>query len=379
MPVFRTPVGVWLISRYADGNAILVDKAFATVDLNRIGQAAQLPQTPTLQDARETMGRTMLFMNPPDHGRIRGLVSKAFTPRMVESLRPRIQQITDDLIARFEASGQMDLINDFAYPLPVMVIAEMLGVPFEDRDLFQRWISALAPLIDFVADMQIVDRAMAAMGEIRTYLSELVNKRRSSPKEDLVSALIAAEEKGDRLTLDEMMANTVLLLGAGYETTSNLIGNGMRALLENRSEYERLHSDPALIKSAVEECLRYDSPVQATGRRAIDEVKVGGFTIPKDEHVVVIIGACNRDPAEFPNPDKFDVGRENNDHLAFGGGVHFCLGANLARLEGQIAIGTLVRRFPQMSLATDKLEIREMFNLRGLKALPVNLGAATGG
>jgi len=328
---------------------------------------------PALQDARSTMARTMLFMDPPNHGRIRGLVSKAFTPRMVDSLRPRIQKIADELIDRFDTSGTTDLVNDFAYPLPVMVIAEMLGVPYEDRELFRRWISALAPLIDFIPDMQIVERAMAAMGETQTYLTELVNKRRTSPKDDLVSALIAAEEQGDRLTIEEMLANIVLLLGAGYETTSNLIGNGMRALLENRGEFDRLRAEPGLIKTAVEECLRYDSPVQATGRRAAEDVQIAGVTIPKDEHVVVIIGACNRDAARFPNPDRFDIGREKNDHLAFGGGIHFCLGANLARLEGQIAIGTLVSRFPKMTVATGQLEVRDMFNLRGLKALPVTL------
>jgi pimeloyl-[acyl-carrier protein] synthase len=373
MPVLKTPIGAWLISRYADGDAILVDKRFATIDLSRIGQAAQLGDAPVLQQAREVMGRTMLFMDPPRHGRIRGLVSKAFSPRMVESLRPRIQRIADDLLARFETRGKIDLIREFAYPLPVIVIAEMLGVPAEDRELFRRWITDLAPLIDFVQNLETVERAIDAMGQTRDYFIKLVDERRKRPAGDLVSTLIAAEERGDRLTLDEMLANIVLLLGAGHETTANLIGNGMYALLRNRGELERLRREPALIAGAIEECLRYDAPVQATGRRAVENVGMGGFTIPKGDHVIVLIGACNRDPVRFPEPDRFDITRADNDHLAFGGGIHNCLGANLARAEGQIAIGSLLARYPKIALGGDRIEYRDMFNLRGLKALPVTL------
>jgi len=372
MPVFRTPIGVWLISRYADGDAILKDKRFATVDLQRIGEAGQLPSTEVLKAARETMGLTMLFMDPPRHGRIRGLVNKAFSPRMIESLRPRIQQIADQLISQFDTNSEVDLISQFAYPLPVIVIAEMLGIPAEDRDLFRRWTGDLAPLIDFVQDMAIVERAMKAMEETRDYFVRLVDARRKSPREDLVSALIAAEEKGDRLTLDEMLANIVLLLGAGHETTANLIGNGILALMRNRQEFDKLRHDPSLTRSAVEECLRYDSPVQATARRTLEEVQIGGLTIPADTHVIVLIGACNRDPAQFPNPDSFEVARKDNEHLAFGGGIHYCLGANLARVEGEIAIRSLIDKFPTMKPAGDQCQYRDMFNLRGLKALPVH-------
>jgi cytochrome P450 len=373
MPVFQTPIGVWLISRYEDGDMILRDKRFATIDLKRIGEAGNLPPSGVLDAARETMGLTMLFMDPPRHGRIRSLVSKAFSPRMIESLRPRIQQICNDLIRGFDSGAPVDLIREFAYPLPVIVIAEMLGIPVEDRDLFRAWTGDLAPLIDFVQDLHVVERAMAAMAQTREYFVKLVDERRKSPREDLVSALIAAEEKGDRLTLDEMLANIVLLLGAGHETTANLIGNGMLALMRNRGELERLQKDPSLINGAVEESLRYESPVQASARRTLEDVQVGGFTIPKDTHAIVLIGSCNRDAARFPDPDRFDIGRQDNEHLAFGGGIHFCLGANLARAEGQIAIGSLVRNFPKIDLATDKVEYRDMYNLRGLKALPVKL------
>ena len=373
MPVFQTPIGVWLISRYEDGELILRDKRFATIDLKRIGEAGNLPPNEVLDTARETMGLTMLFMDPPRHGRIRGLVSKAFSPRMIESLRPRIQQICDQLIRSFKTGAPVDLIKEFAYPLPVIVIAEMLGIPAEDRDLFRSWTTDLAPLIDFVQDLAIVERAMAAMAQTREYFIKLVDARRKSPREDLVSALIAAEEKGDRLTLDEMLANIVLLLGAGHETTANLIGNGMLALMRNRGELERLQKEPSLINSAVEEVLRYESPVQASARRTLEEVRIGGFTIPKDTHAIVLIGSCNRDAARFADPDRFDIARADNEHLAFGGGIHYCLGANLARAEGQIAIGSLVRAFPKIDLATDKVEYRDMYNLRGLKALPVTL------
>jgi cytochrome P450 len=373
MPVLQTPIGVWLISRYTDGELTLRDKRFATIDLKRIGDAGQLPPSAILDAARETMGLTMLFMDPPRHGRIRGLVSKAFSPRMIESLSPRIQQICDQLIRGFNTGAPADLIKEFAYPLPVIVIAEMLGIPAEDRDLFRGWTTDLAPLIDFVQDLQIVERAMAAMAQTREYFVKLVDERRKSPREDLVSALIAAEEQGDRLTLDEMLANIVLLLGAGHETTANLIGNGMLALLRNRGELARLQKDPSLIKSAVEECLRYESPVQASARRTLEDVQIGGFTIPKDTHAIVLIGSCNRDAARFADPDRFDIARADNEHLAFGGGIHYCLGANLARAEGQIAIGSLVRNFPKIDLAADKVEYRDMYNLRGLKALPVKL------
>ncbi|MGH7815415.1 MAG: cytochrome P450 [Candidatus Binataceae bacterium] len=372
-PVLPTPNGVWLVTRHAEGGAILVDKRFLTVDIARMGGAAQLSDSEAIRAAREVMGLTMLFMDPPAHGRIRGLVSKAFSPRMVEALRPRIAAIADQLLSQFTPGRDIDLIKEFAYPLPVIVIAEMLGVPARDRDMFRRWANNLAPLIDFAQDMAIIDLAMKSMEEARDYLTALVEARRKQPAGDLVSALIAAEESGDRLTPAEMLANIVLLLVAGHETTANLIGNGMRALLENPAELEKLRRDPALIDSAVEECLRYDSPVQATGRRATEPVEVAGATIPKDAHAIVIIGACNRDPDRFSDPDRFDISRRDNDHLAFGGGIHYCLGANLARAEARIAIAALAARFPNLALAGGKLEVRGMFNLRGVKALPVRI------
>ncbi len=373
MPVCPTPVGAWLVSRYADGESILADKRFATIDLNRLGQAGQLPETPSLAAARAAMGRTMLFMDPPRHGRIRSLVSKAFSPRMVESLRPRIRQIAEDLLNTLEEENEADLIRDFAYPLPVIVIAEMLGVPPEDRALFRRWTIDLARLIDFVQSTEAVDRAMKAMEETAEYLHTLAWERRQNPQDDLLSALIAAEERGDRLTEDEMLANVVLLLGAGHETTANLIGNGMLALMKHRDQMERLRREPHLLPGAIEECLRYDSPVQATGRRALENVAIAGIEIPRDSHVIILIGACNRDPDRFPDPDRFDITRDRNEHLAFGGGIHYCLGANLARAEAQIAVDSLAHRFPKLDLACDAIEYRDMFNLRGLKALPVRL------
>jgi len=370
-PILQPEAGMWVLTRYDDGDAVLLDKRFATVDLSRLGRAGNLPPTEVLKSAREVMGLTMLFMDPPGHGRIRGLVGKAFSPRMVDSLRPRIEQIAAELLSHFNSSREIDLIGEFAYPLPVIVIAEMLGVPAQDRELFRRWASNLAPLIDFVQDMAVVQRAMDSMAEVRDYLSKIVEERRRNPTDDLISALTQAEVQGDRLTTQEMLANIVLLLVAGHETTANLIGNGMRALLENRGELERLQKDPGLIGGTVEEALRYDSPIQATGRRANEDADIAGTKIHKGDHAVVLIGACNRDPARFPDPDRFDITRANNEHLAFGGGIHYCLGSNLARLEARTAIGALVRTYPKIELAGGPLEIRDMFNVRGLKALPV--------
>ncbi|HUO04160.1 MAG TPA: cytochrome P450 [Candidatus Binataceae bacterium] len=375
-PIFQASPGIWLVTRFAIGDTVLVDKRFATIDLSRMGRGegdADLPETESIKLAREGMGRTMLFMDPPDHNRVRGLVSKAFTPRMVESLRPRIQAIADDLLSRFESGRDVDLIKEYAYPLPVIVIAEMLGVPAQDRDLFRGWASNLIPLIDFGQDTAAIERAIASMGEAREYLTKLVDERRHNPKDDLISGLTLAAEKGDRLSTDEMFINIVTILVGGHETTANLIGNGMIALLENRGELEKLQRDPSLINRAVEECLRYDPSFQATARRAVEDVEIGGVKIAKGNHVVVIMGACNRDPERFSDPDRFDITRENIDHMAFGGGIHFCLGASLARLEAQIAIGSLVKRFPNIRLTGAPLEIRDMYNVRGRKAIPVRV------
>jgi cytochrome P450 len=367
-PVHHSPLGFWVLTRYEDVVAVLRDprlakEAIAAFVAARFGVA--LPPG---------LGLSMLDRDPPDHTRLRGLVSKAFTPRVVEGLRPRVQQIVDGLLARVEGAGAMDLIEQFAYPLPVIVICEMLGVPVEDHERFRAWGLDIARGLDAILlppDSEVARRSAAARHALADYFRGLIAERRASPREDLLSALIAAEEAGDKLSEDELLATCILLLVAGHETTVNLIGNGALALLRHPDQLRRLRESPGLIASAVEELLRYDGPVQRTARIPSEDVTIGGRTIGKGEMVMPFIGAADRDPVQFPDPDRLDIGRADNRHVAFGWGIHFCLGAPLARVEGQIAIGTLVQRLPKLALATEKPEYRQSLTLRGLKSLPV--------
>ncbi len=367
-PVYHSPLGFWVLTRYEDVVAVLRDprlakEAIASVVAARFG--VEVPPG---------MGLSMLDRDPPDHTRLRGLVSKAFTPRVVEALRPHIQQIVDDLLERVEAAGSMDLIEEFAYPLPVVVICEMLGVPVEDHERFKGWSLEIARSLDLILqppDSDLARRSAHARHALTDYFRGLIAERRASPRADMLSALIAAEEAGDRLSEQELMATCILLLVAGHETTVNLIGNGTLALLRHPDELRRLRENPALIASAVEELLRYDGPVQRTARIPSAAVAIGGLTIQAGEMVMPFIGAADRDPAHFPDPDRLDIARRDNRHVAFGLGIHFCLGAPLARLEGQIAINTLAQRLPKLALATDRPEYRQSLTLRGLKTLPV--------
>jgi cytochrome P450 len=317
----------------------------------------------------------MLDRDPPDHTRLRGLVSKAFTPRVVEGLRPRIQQIVDELLAGVAGRGSMDLIEEFAYPIPVAVICEMLGVPVEDHERFKDWSLDIARGLDLIwlgPDSEVGRRSVAARQSLAEYFRGLIAQRRAAPRADMLSGLIAAEEAGDKLNETELLATCILLLIAGHETTVNLIGNGTLALLRHRDQLRRLQQDPTLIGSAIEELLRYDGPVQRTARIPSEDVTIGGRTIARGEMVMPFIGAADRDPVQFPEPDRLDIGRADNRHIAFGWGIHFCLGAPLARIEGQIAINTLIKKWPKLALATDRPEYRQSLTLRGLKALPVS-------
>jgi cytochrome P450 len=320
----------------------------------------------------EMMSKWMLTQDPPDHTRLRGLVHKAFTPRIVEQMRNEIQAITDSLLDKVQADGRMDIIADLAYPLPVTVIARMFDVPEKDYALFHGWSNALARSLDYTDDPNVYIAATKAAEEFTAYLRELVAERRNHLGEDLLSALIQAKEAGDSLTEAELFATCTLLLTAGHETTINLIGNGTLALLRHPEQMARLKENPGLMKTAVEELLRYDSPVQATARVVYEEVEVGGHTLTPRQQVNFMFGAANRDPARFENPGQLDIGRQPNPHLAFGGGIHYCLGAPLARLEGQIAFATLLRRMPNLGLETDSPKYRDNFTLRGLEALPVS-------
>jgi cytochrome P450 len=367
-PVHHSPLDFWVLTRYEDVATVLRDPRFIKEPLVSMVAARFGVSVPP------GVGLSMLDRDPPDHTRLRSLVSKAFTPRVVEGLRPRIQKMVDELITRAEAVGTMDLIEEFAYPIPVNVICEMLGVPVEDHERFKGWSLDIARGLDSVwlpPESEIPKRSGAARHAIGDYMRGLIAERRASPRGDLLSALITAEEAGDKLSEDELIATCILLLIAGHETTVNLIGNGTLALLRHPEELRRLRETPGLITSAVEEVLRYDGPVQRTARITSTEVTIGGRTIPKGEMVMPFIGAADRDPSQFPDPDRLDLGRADNRHIAFGWGIHFCLGAPLARVEGQIAIDTLVRRLPRLALVNDEPEHRQSLTLRGLKALPV--------
>lgn len=369
-PVHWSPLGFWVLTRYEDVLHVLRDPNFAKEAIaafvaRRLGA-----------DATVGIGISMLDRDPPDHTRLRSLVSKAFTPRVVEGLRPRIQQIVDELLDRAEDRGAMDVIEEFAYPIPVIVICEMLGVPVEDHERFRGWSLDLARGLDaslLGPGTDIARRANESRQALSRYFRELIAERRHDPRGDLLSALITAEEAGDKLSENELLATCILLLVAGHETTVNLLGNGTLALLRHPGELRLLRENPALIGSAVEELLRYDGPVQRTARVPTAATTIDGHKIEAGDMVMPFIGAADRDPAHFHDPDRLDLRRTDNRHVAFGLGIHFCLGAPLARLEGQIAINTMLRRFPKLALATDRPEYRQSLTLRGLMALPVTV------
>jgi pimeloyl-[acyl-carrier protein] synthase len=317
---------------------------------------------------------SMLFQDPPEHTRLRTLVGKAFNGRGVERLRPHIQQIVDGLLDRLLDTRAMDVIADFAFPLPVRVISEMLGVPAGHQERFREWSLDIAASLDTLSlqtPSDVLARGYAAQEGIAEYFRDLIAERRRRPQDDLLTALIAAEENGEGLNDAELLATCGLLFVAGHETTVNLIGNGVLTLLSHPHELQKLREDPGLIGNTVEEVLRYESPIQRAGRMAEADVAIGGRTIGKGAIVSAVLSAANRDPAHFVEPDRFDITREDNRHLAFGWGTHFCLGAPLARAEGQIALGTLVGRLPKLALAGNQPEWRRSTEVRGLNALPV--------
>jgi len=318
--------------------------------------------------------RSLISRDAPDHTRLRGLVNKAFTPKTVASLEGRIQTIVDELLD--EVSGDtIEIVRSLAYPLPVIVISEMLGVPSVDRDKFKKWSDEIS--IVFSGDLGaipevMIRRAAEAREELVEYLAAAVKERRTHPKEDLLTALIRAEENGGHLSEDELYSTAVLLLIAGNETTTNLIGNGLYALLRHPEQHRRLWDHPSLLPQGIEEMLRFDSPVQLTTRISKTEVDILGTRIPAGERIFFVLGAANRDPAHFPDPDQFDLGRSNTKHSSFGAGPHFCLGAPLARLEVSIAFRTLCQRYPKLRLGDEMPEYRNNFNLRGLKSLTLH-------
>jgi len=354
-----------LVGRYADAISILRDHArFSSVPLKN--NAATQPQMDLFGGAA-----TVLFSDPPDHTRLRRLVSRAFTPKRIKDLEPRIHEITNMLLDRVASKGEFEVVEDLATPLPVMVIAQMLGIPGGDYAQFKYWSDRIVERRNIPPGMPVPEEIGRAIKDLGTYFDAEIEKRRRNPADDLIGALVTAHEEAEALTAAELRAFVILLLLAGNETTTNLIGNGMLALGRNPDQLEMLKHERAPMPRAIEEMLRYDGPVQSTGRNPLEEVEVGGTVLKPGTIVLVMIAAADRDPAQFAEPDKFDIMREPNDHLAFGDGIHYCLGAALAGMEGTIAFGSVLDRFPRLRLADPGAEFKYKgsYFLRGLSEL----------
>ena len=373
-PMHHSPLGMYVASRHAEASLVLRDKRFGKDFTERSTRryGPQIMGEPVFR----SMSHWMLQQDPPDHTRLRGLVVKAFTARRVEDMRSRIQQIVDQTLDRIAPRGHMDLIEDFAFRLPVTIICDMLGIPEEHRETFYSSSRDGGRLLDPVP-LTPAEIAQANAGNLmaQMYFRELFELRRKNPGDDLTTQLVQAEEDGNKLSNEELTANIILLFGAGHETTVNLIGNGLLALYRNPDQLALLKANPALITNAIEEFLRYDSSVQLSGRVALQDIDdLGGKKIPKGETVLCLLGSANRDPAVYPDrPDRLDITRPNVRPLSFGGGIHFCLGAQLARIEAEIAVATLLRRLPDLRLDdAENPEWRPTFVLRGLKKLPAS-------
>ena len=366
----------WYMTRYDDVMAMLKDSRLSSNRIRAI--ASDLPKetqekvTPLI----DAISSFMLQSDPPSHTRMRGLVNKAFTPHMVENMRARIQYLVDGMLDDVQGNSGMDVLADLAIPMPGIVISDMLGVPSEDQPQFKKWSADITG--HYVASgsnvsvSDLYELSQKSFFELSDYFRVIIETLRGNPKDNLLSAMVEAEEAGDKLTTDELIANCVLLMFAGNETTTNLIGNGMLALLQNPEQLRMLQSDAGLIGPAVEELLRYDSPVQKTARTAIVDIEIGGKVIKAGDLVMMAYGSANRDPEQFEDPNRLDINRADNRHLAFAQGIHYCLGSALARIEGQIAINTLINRMPDIKLAGGNIERCPTTHIWGYKALPVS-------
>ena len=381
---------MWFVTRFAEAVALLKDdERFANDPSNALSdeEYAQLFQqatedlTPEQQEMAaqtdEVLRRNLLAVDPPDHSRLRRLVAIPFTPKYIEGLRPRIQAIADSLLDAVQARAdetsrrEMELIDDFAYPLPLTVISEMLGIPLADRDRFREWSQAA---VSFTPADRANPAVTAKLIEFIAYMRQLVAEKRANPGDDLLSGLVLAEAEGDKLSENELLSMIFLLIVAGHETTVNLIGNGTLALFEHPEQFARLRQNPDLLKPAIEEMLRYYGPVETSlTRRVREDTEFGGERLRRGEQIMALLASDNHDGGQFPNPEVFDITREPNRHVAFGTGIHTCLGATLARLEGQIAFAALMSRMPDLALAVPRDEVRwrDATFLRGLTRLPV--------
>jgi cytochrome P450 len=378
-PVHRNEMGFWVFARHADCLSILRDRRVSSdgsnIDLDRMPGGFRPPVSDDPVASAMVAMRPFLFRDPPDHTRLRGLVAKAFTPRVVESLRERTHEVVDELLDAAIETGAVDLLESFAHPLPVRIICDLLGVPLEDQGRFRGWSASLARGLDpdFLLTQEIIDQRIDAVGQFAAYFFELLAERRRAPGDDLLSRLVVVEDEGSMLTEAELLSTCILLLVAGHETTVNLIAGGTLALLQNPEQLQRFRSDPDLARAGVEEMLRYVSPVQLTGRSMLEDIEVGGVTLQKGDFAMLLVASGNHDPDEFEDPEVFDVGRSPNNHLGFGFGIHHCLGAPLARMETQVALSALTRRAPDLALTDERIVYKTNVVLRGMEALPVSM------
>ena len=380
MPVFRSGLGQVVLSRYEDCRTVLRDNRFGKGDRNRDGASAMpgADESEEMKAFRLEMAkrrsegtRSMLFLNPPDHTRQRGLVSRAFTPRRIDALRSSIAGLAEDCVDRLAEGGGGDALDILGW-LPVNVIGELVGVPESDWERFRPLVTTAVASLENAATIEELKASQDAFAEMWVYFTALVEERRKAPQDDLISALIEVEEAGDKLTTDELITTVILLFSAGMETTQNLIGNGLGALFKNPGELDRLWANPDLVPLAVDEMLRWDSPVQLDGRMALEDADIAGVDVRAGHGVLTLLGAANRDPAQFSDPEAFRVDRDEGPPLSFASGIHYCLGANLARAEGQEVFSALIDRFSSIEQAGDLVQKGRM-TLRGYEAVPVSV------
>lgn len=372
---WHAPFDAWVLTRYDHVLAALHDPRLRAERISSMRQAATRPE---LQPLFDLIGDQMNLTDPPRHTRLRHLAGKVFTPHAVDAMRPVIETLVNQLLDRVQAAGRLDVIADFAFPMPATVIASLLGLPTDDLQRLRRWSDDFATV--FGSDPSAVTpeqyrQAGASASELTEYFQDALAQRRARPGTDLLTAFVRVQAEGEPVTERELIANANVLLGAGHETTTHLIGNGLLALLRHPDQLRMLQNNPALIPGAVEEFLRYDGPLQFMYRLAGEDFEFAGKQIRAGQLVYLMFGAANRDPAQFPDPERFDITRAPSHHLAFGQGLHYCLGAPLARLEAQIAFNVLLRRLPDLRLATESLEYQDSYELRGLKTLPVEFAA----
>jgi pimeloyl-[acyl-carrier protein] synthase len=370
---WSTILGVWVLTRYADVRTAMQDKRLSSNsakwdNFNKYFLRGATSSTPM----SEMYGKWMLQMDPPDHTRLRALVNKAFTPRVVELMRPAIQAMVDKLIDEAIAKGEMEVMSDLAFPLPILVICVLLGVPPEDYEKIRAWTHELLPSMSPAVSAAGMARINDVIVEYREYFRQLANQRRETPKDDLLSAMIAAREKGQKLSEEELLATCILLAFAGHATTAQLIGKGVLTFIQNPDQLEKLRNDPSLAGGAIEELCRYESPLQVLYRASTAPVEIGDKVIPENQLVLFSVAAANRDPEQFADPDRFDITRDASKHIAFAHGIHYCAGAPLARLEGQITFNTLFRRLKDLQVLADGIRREPSLLLRGLATLRIS-------